>query len=461
MMFFYGMTLVFILGYGLIAFEHVNKIDKAAVALLTGGLMWLLLVIGAPNIYQLGYSQELNALTAGHTGGTHSIVDLITRHAFTEHLGEIASIVFFLMGAMTIVEVVDRYQGFRIITDRINTTSRIRLLWIISILAFLISAVLDNLTTTIVMITLLQKLLTKQDNRWLFSGMVVIAANAGGAFSPMGDVTTIMLWIGGQVTAASVVKTLFIPSLVAMIVPLTVLSLILPGRTARPALSDDEVEEFVPYKHRVIILCLGLFALITVPVLKAFTHLPPSVGMLLGLGILWVYTDRFLKRKKNLDTRKLSVTRILKQVDTATVLFFLGILLSVAAFQTAGQLNVLAGWLSTTIGNIYGINLIIGFLSSIVDNVPLVAASMGMYGVEPVSATGFLADFVVDGNFWTFLAYCAGTGGSVLIIGSAAGVAAMGLEGIPFFWYMKRIGWLALLGYLSGAACFMVMQLLF
>ncbi len=461
MIFFYGMTLVFILGYGLIAFEHINKTDKAAVALLTGGLMWLLLVIGAPQIYQLGYSQELNALMAGHSEGTHSIVDLITHYSLTEHLGEIGSIVFFLLAAMTIVEVVDSYQGFRIITDRIKTTSRIRLLWIISILAFLISAVLDNLTTTIVMITLLQKLLTKQDNRWLFSGMVVIAANAGGAFSPMGDVTTIMLWIGGQVTAASVVKTLFIPSLVAMVVPLTVLSFVLPGRTARPALTEEEAEEFVPYKHRIVILCLGLFTLISVPVMKAFTHLPPSVGMLLGLGVIWVYTDRFLKRKRHLDKRKLSVTRILRQVDTATVLFFLGILLSVAAFQTAGQLNVLAGWLSDTIGNIYGINLIIGFLSSIVDNVPLVAASMGMYGIEPAGATGFLADFMVDGNFWTFLAYCAGTGGSVLIIGSAAGVAAMGLEGIPFFWYMKRIGWLALLGYLSGAACYLVMQLLF
>lgn len=461
MVFFMGMTLVFILGYGLIAFEHVNKIDKAAVALMTGGLMWLLLVAGADNIFQLGYSHELNTLVADQSGGAHSIVDLITHHSLTEHFGEIASIVFFLLGAMTVVEVVDRYQGFRIITDRIKTTNRTRLLWIISFLTFFISAVLDNLTTTIVMITLLQKILNKQDNRWMFSGMVVIAANAGGAFSPMGDVTTIMLWIGGQVTAASVIKALFIPSLIAMVVPLIVLSIVLPGRTSRPMLDAEETEEYVPYKHRITILSLGMFALISVPIMKAFTHLPPSVGMLLGLGLIWVYTDRCLKERQYLDKRKLSVTRILKQVDTATVLFFLGILLSVAAFQTAGQLNILAGWLSETIGNIYWINLIIGFLSSIVDNVPLVAASMGMYGIEPAGATGFLADFMVDGNFWSFLAYCAGTGGSILIIGSAAGVAAMSIEGIPFFWYLKRIGWLALLGYLSGAAGFIVMHLLF
>ncbi|TAJ13203.1 sodium:proton antiporter [Marinilabiliaceae bacterium JC017] len=453
MVYFYSMALIFVLGYGLIAFEHVNKIDKAAVALMTGGLMWLLLVIGGTEILELGFSEELKAFAADPSGG-HGVVGFITGHALTEHLGEVSSIIFFLLGAMTIVEVVDRYQGFRIITDRIKTTNRIHLLWIVSVLTFFISALLDNLTTTIVMITLLQKLLSKKDNRWVFSAMVVIAANAGGAWSPMGDVTTIMLWIGGQVTAASVVQSVFMPSLLAMLVPLIILSFIIPGDTARPLLSSNETEEFVPYKYRLIILCLGLFTLVSVPVIKATTHLPPSIGMLFGLGLIWVYTDRFLKRKKNLDKRNLSVVSILERVDLATVLFFLGILLAVAAFQTAGHLNVLATWLNDKIGNIYGINLVIGFLSSVVDNVPLVAASMGMYHIAPADSVGFLSDFMVNGDFWTFLAYCSGTGGSMLIIGSAAGVAAMGLERIPFFWYLKRMGWLALLGYLAGALWF-------
>ncbi|NPA36728.1 MAG: sodium:proton antiporter [Chlorobi bacterium] len=457
MIYFYIMPIIFVIGYATIALEHFNKIDKAATALVTGGLLWLILVVGHNELWGFIQSNEMKEFVGCAKEGHTDILTVITHGAFTEHLGDIASIIFFLLGAMTIVEVVDRYQGFRIITDKIKTTNKVKLLWIISWLAFFISAVLDNLTTTIVMVTLLQKLLSKQDNRWLFSGMVVIAANSGGAFSPMGDVTTIMLWIGGQITAAGVVKGLFVPSLISTLVPLIILSIIMPGKTSKPMLDEDETEEFVPQRYRVIILILGLAALVSVPILKATTHLPPSMGMLLGLGVLWVYTDLTLKRRaEHLDHRKLSVVRILEKVDVATVMFFLGILLSVAALQVAGHLDLLANWLKNSVGNVYAIDLIIGLLSSIVDNVPLVAAGMGMYDIAHVGATGYAANFVVDGPFWEFLAYCAGTGGSILIIGSAAGVAAMGLEGIPFFWYLKKIGWLALIGYLSGAAFYIL-----
>lgn len=381
----------------------------------------------------------------------------ITQHAVIEHLGDVASIIFFLLGAMTIVGVIDRYQGFRIITDRIHTSNRIKLLWIISLITFFISALLDNLTTTIVMIALLQKLITRRDNRWLFAGMVVIAANAGGVWSPMGDVTTIMLWIGGQITAASVVTTLFIPSFIAMLVPLIILSFAMKGQTSRPSVSLEDSNEFIPFKDRLIILILGLSALLAVPLFKALTQLPPFLGMLLGLGALWIYTDRRLKGQTMLDKRKLNIVKILETVDTATVLFFLGILLAVAALQTAGHLNLLANWMDKSIGNIYGINILIGILSSVIDNVPLVAASMGMYNIAPADSVDALLPFITNGNFWTFMAYCAGTGGSILIIGSAAGVAAMGMEGIPFFWYLKRISLLALIGFVSGAAVYMLM----
>jgi Na+/H+ antiporter NhaD/arsenite permease-like protein len=453
------MIVVFLFGYGLIVFEHVNKIDKAASALLTGALLWTLLVIDAPSIMHLNLNEKwLDFSSEAGKSGIRQVMQFITQHSVIEHLGDVASIIFFLLGAMTIVEVIDRYQGFRIITDRIHTTNRIKLLWIISFLTFFISAVLDNLTTTIVMIALLQKILSKQDNRWLFSGMVVIAANAGGAWSPMGDVTTIMLWIGGQITAGGIVKALLIPSLVSMLVPLSVLSLVMRGATNRPLLEPDESAEFIPYKDRLTILILGLLALIAVPVFKGLTQLPPFLGMLLGLGALWMYTDRHLKRRSFLDKRKLSIVKILEHVDVATVLFFLGILLAVAALQTAGHLTLLAKWLDNNIGNIYGINIIIGFLSSVIDNVPLVAASMGMYELPQVADTAMLTNFLVDGNFWSFLAYCSGTGGSLLIIGSAAGVAAMSMDGIPFFWYFRRISLLALVGYLAGAGTFLLMH---
>lgn len=458
MILFYLMVAVFIAGYMLIVFEHLNKIDKAASALFTGALLWTILVIDGPAIMQLNLNQNWLSY-ASDTGlnGTKSAMTFITQHAVIEHLGDVASIIFFLLGAMTIVGVIDRYQGFRIITDRIHTTNRVKLLWIICLFTFFLSALLDNLTTTIVMVSLLQKLITKKENRWLFSGMVVIAANAGGVWSPMGDVTTIMLWIGGQITAAGVVSSLFVPSLFSLLVPLIILTFAMKGRTTRPLASSDESEEFIPFKDRLIILILGLSALLAVPLFKALTQLPPFLGMLLGLGALWIYTDRRLKGQTMLDKRKLNIVKILETVDTATVLFFLGILLAVAALQTAGHLNLLANWMDKSIGNIYGINILIGILSSVIDNVPLVAASMGMYNIAPADSVDALLPFITNGNFWTFMAYCAGTGGSILIIGSAAGVAAMGMEGIPFFWYLKRISLLALIGFISGAAVYMLM----
>ncbi len=455
------MILVFILGYGFIVLEHVSKINKAAVALFTGAILWTLLSMGAKPILSLQESVMWLEYSKHITLNATTMQEFITHHALFEHLGEISSIVFFLMGAMTIVEVVDRYQGFRIITEKIDSSNRTKLLWVICILTFFMSAILDNLTTTIVMVALLRKIITDKENRWLFSGMVVVAANAGGAWSPMGDVTTIMLWIGGQVTAFSIITKLILPSFVTLLIPLLIMTYKLrKEKTTRPKLHSDEVKEYVPQKERNLILLLGILALVSVPIFKTYTHLPPFIGMLLGLSVIWIFTERRLNSHKELDNRKLSIVEILHKIDSATILFFLGILISVAALQTAGHLDIAAVWLNKQIGDIYAINLIIGVLSAIVDNVPLVAASIGMYPIADVSSSGIVSDFAVDGNFWTFLAYCVGTGGSILIVGSAAGVAAMGMENIPFMWYLKKIGWLAAIGYFSGAIVYLLLNVI-
>ncbi len=447
------MLIVFVVGYGLIVFEHVNHINKAASALLIGSLTWTIYAIGGEGILDLGYSSTWKDFVHG-IGDVVGVKEFITHHELFHHLSEISSILFFLVGAMTIVELVDKYQGFRLITSKIQSSSVGRLLWIISLLTFFMSAVLDNLTTTIVMITVLRKLISKQENRWVFASIVVISANAGGAWSPIGDVTTIMLWIGNQITASHIIGVLFLPSLVNVIIATWLFSLITKGQTIKPILVDNETREFTTYKERVFMLVIGTVALISVPIFKTFTHLPPYLGMLLGLSIMWILTDRYLKKRPEEDKRKLTVTAAIRSVDIPTVLFFLGILSAVAALQSAGHLNILSTWLDGNVKNIYAINLIIGVISSIVDNVPLVAASMGMYDIAGVNATGYIVNFVQDGVFWTFLAYCAGTGGSMLIIGSAAGVAAMGLERIDFIWYLKKISWIAFVGYLAGALVF-------
>ena len=423
------MIVIFVLGYLAIALEHPIKVDKAASALITGVLVWTLFVL---------------------SGADQHLIEEQLLH----HLSEISSILFFLLGAMTIVELIDAHEGFSIITDKIITKNRVKLLWIVSVLTFFFSAALDNLTTTIVMVSLLRKLIDDKYERWFFAGIVVVAANAGGAWSPIGDVTTTMLWIGGQLTTMTIIKTLIVPSIVAMMVPLTVLSFTMKGEIVRPVeVGNEEDSDPTTAFERNLIFFLGVAGLLFVPVFKTLTHLPPFMGMMLSLGVLWLVTEIIHRSKNKADKSQLSVIGVLRKIDTASVLFFLGILLAVAGLQSAGHLAVMAQNLNEWFGgNIYAINIVIGLLSAIVDNVPLVAGSMGMYEITSVG------NFAQDGVFWQFLAFCAGTGGSALIIGSAAGVAAMGLEKIDFVWYLKKISILALLGYFAGAGTYILIQ---
>jgi Na+/H+ antiporter NhaD/arsenite permease-like protein len=424
------MIIVFLLGYMAIALEHSIKVDKAASALIIGGLGWAL--------------YAFSGVDAHH----------INEH-LSHHLVDIAEILFFLLGAMTIVELIDAHEGFSIITDKITTNKRVALLWILSIITFFFSAALDNLTTAIVMAALLTKLIKDKEDLWMFAGMVILSANAGGAWSPIGDITTIMLWIGGQVTAANIITSVFLPSVVCAIVPLIYLTFRLKGDITRPVNVESKehyTDPTTPFERN-LIFYMGVAGLLFVPVFKTVTHLPPYVGILLSLGVLWLVTE-ILHRSKNHEQKSaLSVIGVLKKIDVPTIFFFLGILLAVASLQSAGQLDIVATFLDKTFnGDIYIINIIIGLLSSIVDNVPLVAGAMGMYEIAP------MGEFAVDGKFWEFLAYCAGTGGSVLIIGSAAGVAVMGILKIDFIWYIKNISLLALMGYLAGAATYIFMQ---
>lgn len=452
------MVVVFVLGYTAIALEHPLKVDKAASALIIGTLCWVLYILGAEDILHLGFSPSWAAFVASHPDvhGIHAVHDFIVDYEIIHHLGEISEILFFLLGAMTIVEVVDQHDGFKIITDKIKTTNKVKLLWILSFLTFFMSALLDNLTTTIVIVALLRKLVDDKETRWFFASMVVLAANAGGAWSPIGDVTTIMLWIGGQITAGGIIVNVFLPSLVAVIVPMVILSLTMKGNITRPKIDNDEVEYTTQYE-RILFLVIGISGLLFVPIFKTVTHLPPYMGMLLSLGVIWVISEVVHKDKPLYIKEKLKVVAILRKVDVPTVLFFLGILSAVAALQSAGHLNIMATFLDKNLENVYLIDLAIGVLSSIVDNVPLVAGSMGMYPIAEAGAVGRDVLFMQNGIFWEFLAYTAGTGGSILIIGSAAGVAAMGLEKIDFIWYMKKISLLAIVGYLAGAGTYYLM----
>ena len=416
---------IFILGYACIALEHPLKINKTATALLLGGLLWA--------IFALSHVMPAEA---------------ISEHLI-ENLGETAEIVFFLLGAMTIVTLIEDYQGFRVITDKK------KLLWTLSILTFFLSALLDNMTTAIVMVALLRKLIADQKERWLYAGMVILAANAGGAWSPIGDVTTIMLWIGGQVTTVNIIVKTIVASFVCMVVPVVILNLTLKGEIVRPKEDTSGIE--VPAHLRKLVLIMGVCALIFVPIFKTITHLPPYLGMLMGLAVLWVTTE-IISRKYEKEGHKLpTAVSTLEHVDTPTILFFLGILMAVSCLKVAGILGSLAGGLNeafgTTAPGFFFIDLIIGVLSSEVDNVPLVAAAMGMY---PITGTDVI--FEVNHPFWEFLAYCAGTGGSLLIIGSAAGVAVMGMEKIDFIWYVKKITLLAFAGYIVGALVFVLMD---
>lgn len=435
-----GLVTIFVIGYFCIAMEHPFKINKTATALMLGTLLWTVFVF-------------CNAI-AQPTMDSEAWHAFISEH-LVENLGETAEIVFFLLGAMTIVTLIEDYQGFRVITDKITTTNKKKLLWILSILTFFLSALLDNMTTAIVMVALLRKLIADKRERWLYAGMVILAANAGGAWSPIGDVTTIMLWIGGQVTTVNIIVKTLIASLVCMVVPVLIVGATLKGDIERPEASNSGVE--VPPNLRKLVLFMGIGGLIFVPIFKTITHLPPYLGMLFALGILWVTTE-ILSRKYEKEGHKLpTAVSTLEHIDTPTILFFLGILMAVSCLKVAGILASLAGGLNNAFGveapGFFFIDLIIGVLSSVVDNVPLVAAAMGMYPI-----TGAEVDFAVNHPFWEFLAYCAGTGGSLLIIGSAAGVAVMGMEKIDFIWYLKKISLLALAGYIAGALVFIAMD---
>lgn len=419
-----ALIVIFIIAYAAIALEHPIKINKSASALMGAGLLW--------TVYAL------------MNGDSHLVGEQLN-----ESLSSTAQIVFFLMGAMTIVEVVDAHNGFEVITSRIRTTKLSTLMWLVGLVTFLLSSVLDNLTTTIVMISLMKKLLDKHDDRQLFAGMIVIAANAGGAWSPIGDVTTTMLWIGGQITTLAIMEGVFLASMTNLIVPLLVFSWMLKGRevvSPQKVVVSGHLHKTTPFEQN-LMFCMGLGILIMVPVFKTITHLPPFMGILFGLGILWMVGELLHSKKEEEAKEHLTLVRALKQIDMSSIVFFIGILLAVATLEHSHILGALATWLDRAVGRQDLIVSIIGLVSSIVDNVPLVAASMGMYSMTQYPADSFL---------WEFMAYCAGTGGSILIIGSAAGVAAMGLEKIHFFWYVKRISGLALVGYLGGIAAYIV-----
>jgi Na+/H+ antiporter NhaD/arsenite permease-like protein len=451
---FYLIIAIFILGYTAIALEHTISINKAASALLTAVLVWVCIVLGKEDIYSASeHFQHYQHLNPGA-----SVIDFITQNELIQHLGSVSEILFFLLGAMTVVEVIDTHGGFNVLSRFITTTNKVKLLWIISFVSFFMSAVLDNLTTTIVMIALMRKLIGGKHTRWFFASMIVIAANAGGAWSPIGDVTTIMLWIGGQITALAIILKVFLPSLVCMVVPLIIVSLTLKGKTIPPSRNDRSLTNLTTTdKERLVVLCAGVGGLLFVPVFKTLTHLPPYLGVLLVLALMWVLTELMHKGKQRELKSRLTLAGIIQRIDTPTILFFLGILLAVAGLESAGHLGIFSQFLDEKIHNVYAINVLIGALSSVVDNVPLVAATMGMYHIpaaEAIAATPYLANFVTDGIFWELLAYCAGTGGSMLIIGSAAGVAAMGILKIDFIWYLKKITLLAATGYLAGVGAY-------
>ena len=437
-----AIIIVFCIGYFCIAIESVTKINKAAIALLMFVATWTLFMID-PGSYIAAAVGEMKASAVAE--------------AIEHHLGSTSTTLFFLMGAMTIVELVDQNGGFNFVRDTLQTKSKRALLWRIAFMTFILSAILDNLTTSIVMIMILRKLVADKKDRLVYAALVVIAANSGGAFSPIGDVTTIMLWNKGVITAAGVIMEIFIPSVVSMVIPAYILSLSLKGNLEiqQDTVVVEETDCLSP-RQRKIIFFLGVGGLIFVPIFKTITHLPPFVGILLVLGVLWTTTEIFYTRihqecedtANNTNTQK-RVSKMLSRIDMDTILFFLGILMAVGCLETIGALTLLGQTLDATFeGNHYLVTGIIGVLSSIVDNVPLVAGCMGMY---PVAAAG---DMAIDGIFWQLLAYCAGVGGSMLIIGSAAGVVVMGLEKITFGWYMKKITWIAFVGYLAGILCY-------
>ncbi|GAB4037524.1 sodium:proton antiporter NhaD [Spirosoma gilvum] len=421
------MTLVliflFIAGYLLITLEHSIRLNKTATALITGVICWTVYAL-------MGANKELV--------GEH----------LSHHLATIAEILFFLLGAMTVVELIDAHDGFTLITDRIATRSMRTLLWIISLLAFFLSALLDNLTTAIVMVSVARKLVRNTEQRHIMAGMIIVASNAGGAWSPIGDVTTTMLWIGGQVTTLSIIRGLFVPSLVSMLLPLLVLTRLQPKVDIKPSSQGVSRPYVTPIarRDRRIMLAVGLGGMLFVPIFKTLTHLPPYMGMMLVLGMIWVVSEVLHSDKDESERKKFTAAYALSRIDVSSILFFLGILLAVGALEATAILSGLAESLNRSVGNLDVIVFLIGIVSAVVDNVPIVAAAMGMYDLQI---------YPTDAKLWEFLAYCAGTGGSLLVIGSAAGVAVMGMERLSFGWYLRKISWLALIGYVAGALVYL------
>lgn len=439
------LILIFILGYICIAMEHKIKIDKAATALVMFGIMWGLYALLSPEV---NIGSEL-----------------------IEHLGSTCETLIFLIGAMTIVDIIDTHGGFYIITKHITTRNKLTLLWLMAVITFFMSAVLDNMTTTIVMIMILRKMITKPLDRWIFSAIIIVAANSGGAWSPIGDVTTIMLWMRGNVTTLPIVSYLILPCIVSLLVPLAITSFRYRKHTEN-ALSSQSIELRLPkgvgQRFSQGIFVVGILGLLSVPVFKAITGLPPYVGVMLVLGIIWMLTEWIYDRKRGLEESiKNRVSKIIKHIDMPTILFFLGILMSVACLQSVGILGSAANFLDENIHEVFTITSVVGILSSVIDNVPLVAACIGMYPVatpETIIACAdpvYMEAFTQDGLFWLLLTYCAGVGGSILIIGSAAGVVAMGLEKIDFNWYLKNVSFVTLLGYVAGIAVLYIESLIF
>lgn len=469
------MIFIFLIGYLCIALEHPLKVNKAGTALITGTILWVLYTLAAPDLVPIASAEAFKEFLNTHPSiAALPFVEQCTRfvveHQVLDSIGDIAETLIFLIGAMITVELIDVHGGFMFITNRITTDQKRKLLLLIACITFFMSAILDNLTTSIVMVMLMRKLLGNYKERWVFGSVIIIAANSGGAWSPIGDVTTIMLWVKGNISSSATIPHLFLPSFVSALVPVLFMMRFLHGKVTPPdAYTDNENDELLKelrMEEKLSILVLGVFCLIFVPIFKSITHLPPFMGILLGVGILWVYTELMYKRKTVNEDLKLRLSKVVRRIDGATLLFFLGILLAVDALRCSGVLANFSTWLDDTVGNVYAVNLIIGTLSSIVDNVPLVAGAIGMYPVanEAIIANAadpvYMANFVQDGVFWQFLAYCAGVGGSMLIIGSAAGVVVMGLERINFIWYLKHISLLALLGYLSGAGVYILQNIL-
>jgi Na+/H+ antiporter NhaD/arsenite permease-like protein len=504
--------LVAIIGYTIFVFEHPLKINKAATALITAGLCWTLFmfsgylpkkIIVEANVpgysaedvdaqvtavleENLGKVKDVDYITTKSSEGKGVVTisfkesakmtealssvkagaevskDLMPKSAVIEkleienttefvneelghHLSEIAAILFFLIGAMTIVELIDSHQGFRIITDLIKTSNARTLLWVISFITFFLSSALDNLTTAIVMVSLLRKIIADANTRRFYAGMVIIAANSGGAWSPIGDVTTTMLWIGGQISASNIMVTLIIPSLISMIIPLIVVTFTLKGNLDKPELSLEDQQKEI--KGKSLVFYTGILGLVFVPVFKTITHLPPYIGMLIALAVVWVISEIIHFKEDEEQKKHYSPIHALAKIDVASILFFMGILLMIGCLQSMGILRTLAESLDKSIGNMDIIAVAIGLASAVIDNVPLVAAAIGMYDLQQLP---------MDSKFWEFLAFTAGTGGSILIIGSAAGVAVMGMEKIDFMWYMRKISLYALIGYFAGALAYMV-----